>query len=48
MGNKCEGNENKILLADFNITIDIMDTDGGNKSQRLYWYRSKSPGSTLI
>ena len=37
MENKCEGNENKILLGDFNITIGIMDRDGGNKTLRLYW-----------
>ena len=43
-----EGNENKILLGDFNITIDKMDRDGENKTQRLYRYRSKGPGSTLI
>ena len=43
-----EGNENKILLGDFNITIDKIDRDGGNKTQRLYRYRSKGPGSTLI
>ena len=36
MENKCEGNENKILLGDFNITVDTMDRDGGNKTQRLY------------
>ena len=36
MEKKCEGNENKILLGDFNITIGIMDRDGGNKTQRLY------------
>ena len=36
MENKCEGNEKKILLGDFNITVDIMDRDGGNKTQRLY------------
>ena len=51
MENKCEGNENRILLGDFNITIGMMDRDGGNKTQRLYWYRSKGPrctGSTLI
>ena len=36
MEKKCEGNEKKILLGDFNITIDIMDRDGGNKAQRLY------------
>ena len=51
MENKCEENENKILLGDFIITIGIMDGDGGNKTQRLYWYRSEVPwytGSTLI
>ena len=36
MENKCEGNENEILLGDFNITIGIMDRDGGNKTLRLY------------
>ena len=36
-----EGNEKKILLGDFSITIDKMDRDGGNKTQRLYGYHSK-------
>ena len=35
MKNKCEGNENKIIFGDFNITMDKMDRDGGNKTQRL-------------
>ena len=51
MENKCEGNENKIILGDFNITIDKMDKDGGNKTQRRYRCCSKGPvytGSTLI
>ena len=51
MENKCEGNENKIILGDFNITMDKMDRDSGNKTQRLYRCRSKDPGytgSTLI
>ena len=43
-----EGNENKIMLGDFNITIDKTERDGGNKTQRLYRYRSKSPGSTMM
>ena len=43
-----EGKENKILLADFNITIDKMGMDGGNKALKLYRYRSKGPGFTLI
>ena len=34
MGNKNEGNENKVILGDFNCTIDKMDRKGGNK--RLY------------
>ena len=28
MGNKCEGNENKILLGDVNITIGIINGQG--------------------
>ena len=32
MENKCEGNESKIILGDFNITIDKMDRDGGNET----------------
>ena len=30
MENKSEGNENKIILGNFNYTMDKMDTDGGN------------------
>ena len=45
MENKCEGNENKIILGDFNITMDKMDRDGGNETYRC---RSKGPGSALI
>ena len=51
MANNCEGNENKVLLGDLNIKIKIMERDDGNKTQRIYWYRSKGPrytGSTLI
>ena len=36
MENKNEGNENKIILRDFNCTMDKMDKYGGNKTQRLY------------
>ena len=32
MENKCEGNENKIKLEDFNITLDKMDRGGGNET----------------
>ena len=45
MENKCEGTENKIILGDFNITMDKMVRDGGNETYRC---RSKGPGSTLI
>ena len=51
MESKCEGNESKIILGDFNITMDKMERDGGNKTERLYRYCSKGPGyagSTLI
>ena len=48
MENKCEGNENKIILGDFNITVDKIGWDGGNETCRLYRCRSKGPGSTLI
>ena len=51
MEHKCERNENKIILGDFNIAMDKMDRDGGNKTQRLYRCCSKGPGytgSTLI
>ena len=51
MENKCEGNGNKIILGDFNITMDKTYRDGGNKTQRLYRCRSKGAGytgSTLI
>ena len=51
MENKCQGNENKILLGDFSVTMNKMDRDGGNKTQRLYRNRSKGlgfTGSTLI
>ena len=43
-----EINEYKILLGDFNITVDKMDRNGGNKTQRLYRYLSKGPRYTLI
>ena len=33
--NKSEGNENEIILGNFNSTMDKMDRDGGNKTQRL-------------
>ena len=36
MENKNEGNENKIILGDFNCTMNKMDRYGGNKTQRFY------------
>ena len=32
MENKIEGNENKIVLGDFNCTMDKMERDGRNKT----------------
>ena len=31
-----EGNENKIILAEFNCTMNKRDRHGGNKTQTLY------------
>ena len=36
MQNKNEGNENKIMLGDLNCTLDKIDRDGENKTQRIY------------
>ena len=36
MENKNERNENKIILGDFNCTMNKVDRDGENKTQRLY------------
>ena len=36
MQNKNEGNENKIILGYLNCTMDKIDRDGANKTQRLY------------
>ena len=38
MENKSEGKRNKIILGDFNCTVDKIDRDGGNKTQRLCRY----------
>ena len=35
MENKNEGNENKIILGDFNCTFDKVDRYGENKTQTL-------------
>ena len=36
MESKSKGSENKIILGDFNCTMDKMDRYDGNKTQRLY------------
>ena len=48
MENKNKGNENKIILEDFNCTMDKMGRDGENKTQRLYWCCSSYALSKLI
>ena len=48
MENKNEGNENKVTLGDFNCTINKMDMDGRNKTQRLYRCCSNYALSKLI
>ena len=35
MENENKGNENKIILEDFNYTMGKMSRDGENKTQRL-------------
>ena len=48
MENKNKGNENKIILEDFNCTMDKMGRDGEIKTQRLYWCCSRYALSKLI
>ena len=48
MENKNKGNENKIILEDFNCIMDKMDRDGENKTQRLYWCCSSYALSNVI
>ena len=48
MENKYKGNKNKIILEDFDCTMDIMDRDGENKTKRLYWCYSSYALSKLI
>ena len=36
MQNKNEGNENKLILGVLNCTMEKIDRDGENKTQRLY------------
>ena len=46
--NKDKGNENKIILYDFNCTMDKMKRDGENKTQRPYWRYSSYALPKLI
>ena len=46
--NKNEGNENKIMLGGLNCTMDKIDRDGENKTQRLYRCCSNYALSKLI
>ena len=47
MKNKNKGNENKIILEDFNCTMDKIDRDSENKTQIL-WCSSSYALSKLI
>ena len=46
--NKNEGNENKIMLGDLRGTMDKIERDGENKTQRLYRCCSNYALSKLI
>ena len=48
MENKNEGNESKIILGDFNCTMDKMDKEDENKTQRLYRGYSNNALSKLV
>ena len=48
MENKFQGNENKIIIGDFNCTLDKMDRDEGNKKQKCYRCHSNFALSKLI
>ena len=48
MQNKNEGNENKIILGNLNCTMDKIDMDGENKTQRLYRFCSNYALSKII
>ena len=41
MENKCEGNENKTILGDFNITMDKMNKDSGNETLLMLFQRPR-------
>ena len=46
--NKTQGNENKIIIGDFNCTLDKMDRDEGNKTNRRCRCHSTFALSKLI
>ena len=48
METKDKRNENKIILEDFNCTMNKMDRDGENKTRRPYWCCSSYALSKLI
>ena len=48
MDNKTQGNKSKILLGDFNCTIDKMDWDQRNKTQKIHRYHSNFALSKII
>ena len=48
MQNKNKGNENKIMLADLNCTMDKIDRGSENKTQRLHRYCSNYALSKFI
>ena len=48
MQNKNEGNENKIMLGDLSCTMDKINRDGENKTQRFYRCCSNYALSKLI
>lgn len=43
-----EGNENKIMLGDFNSAVDKIDRNGGNKTHRLCRCHSDYAMSKLV
>ena len=48
MKNKSGGNGSKIILGDFNCSMDKMDRDGGKKTQKGYGCGSKYSHSKFI
>ena len=48
MENKTKGNENKIIIGNFNCTLDKMDRDEGSKTQKCYSCHSNFALSKLI